>query len=87
VEYGDRYEMVRGSDTSRGGMYLELWDRPRIRLALGAFYTDADGAFEFTRHRDDVPPDVEAWFQQEARRLLPPVTEAEAGTEPDPTVM
>ncbi len=77
MRYGDRYEMVTGSDAAHGGVYLELWDRPTDRLALWAFYTDADGSFEFTRYRDDVPPEVEAWFQQEARWRLPPIPDAE----------
>ena len=68
----ERYELVMGSDVPRGGMYLELWDRPSGRLALWAFYSDADGSFEFTRYRDDVTPETESWFQQEARRRLPP---------------
>lgn len=70
----DPFELLRGSDTVRGGTYLELWNRQAGELALWAFYFDADGAFEFTRYRLDVPADVEAWFQQEARRLLPPIT-------------
>jgi len=73
-----RYEMVMGSDVARGGMFLELWVRPANELALWAFYSDADGSFEFTRYRDDVPTEVEAGFQQEARRRLPPVAEAES---------
>jgi hypothetical protein len=61
------------SDVARDGMWLELWERhPSRELALCAFYSDADGSFEFERYRDDVPPDVEAWFHQEARRRLPP---------------
>jgi hypothetical protein len=73
----DRYTLVMGSDTAHGGMYLELWDRQSNSLALWAFYADADGSCEFTRYRDDVLPEVEAWFQQEARRRLPPVAESE----------
>lgn len=75
----DEYEMLRGSEVSRGGMYLELWHRPSGNLALWAFYRNADRSFEFTRYRTDVPADVETWFQQEARRLLPPNT-AQRGT-------
>jgi hypothetical protein len=74
MDVAERYEMLRGSDVSRGGMYLELWDRGSGELALWAFYFDADGSLEFTRYRSDVPLEVETWFQQEARRLLPPST-------------
>jgi len=74
-----RFEMVRGSDVSRQGMFLELWDRPANELALWAFHCDADGTFEFTRYRWDVPKTVEDWFHWEARRLLPPIT-----TDPGP---
>ncbi len=73
------YEMVRGSDVSGGGMFLELWDRSSGEVALWSFYFDVDGSFEFARYRADVPEEVEVWFQQEARRLLPPIT-----SEPDP---
>jgi hypothetical protein len=37
-------------------------DRPSNELALWAFFSDADGSFEVTRYRADVPPEVEAWF-------------------------
>ena len=77
MKYDNRYETVMGSDVARGGMFLELWDRPSTHLALWAFYADADGSFEFTRYRDDVPPEVEAWFQHEARWRLPPLPDAE----------
>jgi len=68
----DRYELVMCSDTSRNGMYLELWERnPTRSLMASAFFSDLDGSFEFERYRDDVPCGVEAWFQNEARRRLP----------------
>ena len=77
MQYNERYETLMGSDVDRDGMFLELWERsPTRELALWAFYSDADGSFEFERHRDDVPPEVEAWFHQEARRRLPPMTDA-----------
>jgi hypothetical protein len=79
----DRYETVMGSDTAHGGMFLELWDRLSNQLALWAFYVDADGSFEFTRYRDDVPPEVEAWFREEARRRLPPIADAKASASSD----
>jgi hypothetical protein len=75
-----RYETVMGSDLARDGMFLELWDRPSNHLALWAFFSDVDGSFEFTRYRSDVPPEVEAWFQAEARRRLPPVAGPAPGT-------
>ena len=49
-------------------MVLELRDRPSNELALWALFSDADGSFEVARYRADVPPEVEAWFQAEARR-------------------
>ena len=75
MPHDDRYETALGSDVARDGMFLELWDRsPPRNLALWAFYSDADGSFEFARYRADVPPEVEAWFHREARRRLPPVS-------------
>jgi hypothetical protein len=70
-DLANRYELLRGSDARRGGVYLELWDRPSSALALWAFYFDADGSFEFARYRTDISAEVETWFQSEARRLLP----------------
>ena len=73
MRHDERYEAVMGSAVATDGRYLELWDRgPPRELALWAFYSDADGSFEFTRYRADVPPEVEAWFHQEAKRRLPP---------------
>jgi hypothetical protein len=65
--HGERYETIMGSDVARDGMFLDLRDRPSNDLALWAFYSDADGSFAFTRYRADVPPEMEAWFRQEAR--------------------
>ena len=71
----DRYATVMGSDLARDGMFLELWDiQATQELALVAFYSDADGSFEIERYRVDVPQEVEAWFEQEARRRLPPIS-------------
>jgi hypothetical protein len=72
MDSSERYEVVMGSDVHRGGMFLELWDKPSGELAMWAFYSDSDGAFEFQRYRSDVTPDVQSWFEQEARRRLPP---------------
>ena len=73
MRHDKRYETIMGSDVHRDGMFLELRERSRpLELALWAFYSDVDGTFEFERYRDDVPPEVEAWFHHEARRRLPP---------------
>jgi hypothetical protein len=74
MRHDARYETVMGSDVTRDGMFLELWDiGPPREFALWAFYSDTDGSFEFTRYRADVPDEVEAWFHLEAKRRLPPV--------------
>ncbi len=79
--YDEHYEVRLFSEVARDGMSLELWDRPSNELALEAFYSDRDGSFVFSRYRADVSPEVEAWFQAEARRRLPPRphTETEPG--------
>ena len=79
--HNERYEVILGSDSARDGMLLELWDRPSSVLAVEVFFSDADGSFTTTRYRTDVPPDVDAWFQVEARRRLPPVADPELGDE------
>ena len=77
MEHDERYLTIMGSDVARDGMYLELWERsPTRELALWAFYSDADGSFEFERYRADVPPEVEASFHLEASRRLPPSPDA-----------
>jgi len=81
MDYYKRYEILMGSDVARGGMYLELWDRPFSELLLCWSYFDADGSFAFMRYRADVPAEVEAWFQQEARRRLPPVADPGAASD------
>ena len=82
--YGERYEVIMGSDLARDGMFLELWDRhPTRGLALEVFFSDADGSFVTTRYRADVPPEVEAWFQADAARRLPPLPDVEPGAAAD----
>ena len=71
----DRYRTVLGSCSNPDGMYLELWDCESDRLALWAFYSDADGSIEFTEYQPDVAGPVKQWFQQEAHQRLRP-TEA-----------
>jgi len=71
---GERYEVILGSDMTRDGMFLELWERhPTRELAMEVFFSDAEGSFATTRYRADVPAEVEAWLQGEARRRLPPL--------------
>ena len=68
---GERYEVIMGSDIVRDGMFLELWDRPSSELAVEVFFSDTDGSFATTRYRNDLPPEVDAWFHSEALRRLP----------------
>lgn len=68
-----QYRTVMGSDVANDGMYLELWDCETDRLALWAFYSDADGSFKFERYMSNVSAEVELWFQAEAQRRLPPI--------------
>jgi hypothetical protein len=69
----DGYETVLGSWPDRDGMFLELYDcRTSRELVLWAFYSDLFESFEFERYKE-VPPEVESWFHNEARRRLPPI--------------
>jgi hypothetical protein len=72
IDVQKRYRTVIGSDPQRDGMYLELWERKSDVVVLEAFYSDVDGSMEFTHYREDVPAEVQSWFEQEARRRLPP---------------
>lgn len=70
--HGEQYEITMGSDSARRGMYLELWGgHPMRNLLLEVFFSDVDGSFANTQYRDDVPPEVVAWFRAEAACRLP----------------
>lgn len=82
MAYDEQYETLMVSDIVRDGMHLELYDRsPARNLSLSAFYSDVDSSLEFERHRPDVPIEVEAWFQREARRRLPPSPDVQSRRE------
>jgi hypothetical protein len=70
--HAERYEVIMGSDVIRDGMFLELRDLLANEPAVEVFFSDLDGSYAITRFRADVPPEVEAWLQDEARRRLPP---------------
>ena len=72
---GRNYELVCGSDIDRDGMFLEAWQDVKT-LVLEAFFSDADGSFTFTAHQEGLPFGLVELFVAEARRRLPPVTEA-----------
>jgi hypothetical protein len=74
----ERYEIKMGSDLVRDGMFLELSDVATGEVAIEVFFSDVDGSYVTTRYRNDVPLDVAAWLQEEARRRLPPIPDAES---------
>jgi hypothetical protein len=74
MDFTRHYELIRGSDVARDGMFLELWERASDDLLIEAFYSDADGSMALEQYRCEVPPPVWQWFQQMAWTYLPPVT-------------
>lgn len=69
----DSYQVIRGSDVVRDGMFLELYPRTmREKLLMEAFYSDVDGSMTYQSFAEDVPEEVVVWFKQLANKLLPP---------------
>jgi hypothetical protein len=69
---GRRYEVRRGSDVERDGMYLEIADDANARLA-DVFYSDQDNSMTFTAYRADLPLPVVEWLIAQARLRLTPI--------------
>jgi hypothetical protein len=70
--YLDSYQVIRGSDVIRDGMFLELCPRSiREKLLMEAFYSDVDGSMTYQSFAGDVPEEVVVWFKQLANKLLP----------------
>ena len=72
---GREYELIRGSDVSNDGVFLEAWSQEEPRsLLLFAFRSDADGGFTFTAYQENLPFSLVEQFIQVARADLPPTT-------------
>lgn len=69
------YELTRGSDIVRDGMYLELTmanTDPVLQLAE-VFYSDVTHQFTLTCFEPNIPLAVIETFIEQAKKLLPPI--------------
>ena len=91
MDYHNQYEVVRGSDIVRDGMFLELRDGVSKQLILEAFYSDVDGSLSLEHFCAGVPAEVVKWFRQQAAERLPPGPAGEGpatvGGSPGPPVL
>ena len=55
---GHEYMVLRGSDTERDGMFLELYlgREPNGKPLAECFYSDADGSMSLTIYERSTPP-------------------------------
>ena len=75
VKFNDvEYEILRGSDVIRDGMYLEASIlRPGIRdQVLEIFYSDINGHFTISYCKDDLPMELVEYMIINAKMALPP---------------
>lgn len=70
-----KFELTRGSDVLRDGMYLELSvsDTSPSRLVADVFYSDVTQEFFLTCYEENIPLEEVEKLISKARILLPPV--------------
>lgn len=71
-----RFQLIRGSDIHRDGMYLELLDVDAQTTVAEVFYTDATGALTFSGYERDIPLEVIEALIERGKQLLTPSTSA-----------
>jgi hypothetical protein len=75
VADGTKYSIIRGSDVDRDGMYLELSETESKKVIAEVFYSDRTHDFSITCFQEDIPLNLIESLIQDAKRLLPPVSE------------
>ena len=70
---GTRYEVIRGSDVVRDGMYLELRlpDTSPVEQLAEIFYSDVTHKFSISIFADNLPLSIIEILVAEAKVLLP----------------
>lgn len=72
LSVGDRrFELVRGSDIHRDGMYLEMSEAGGKSGIAEVFYSDQTGDFVLNTFGHDVPLEAIEWIAAKARTELP----------------
>lgn len=72
---GIEYELTRGSDIVRDGMFLELTmakTNPVLQLAE-VFYSDVTHQFTVTCYEPNISLEVIETLIEQAKKLLPPI--------------
>ncbi|WP_038908269.1 hypothetical protein [Dickeya oryzae] len=71
-----KYELTRGSDIIRNGMYLELSEAGTspLRQIAEIFYSDSTHEFVMTCYVENIPLDAIEKLISEAKKHLPPKT-------------
>ncbi|MDW7783322.1 hypothetical protein [Morganella morganii] len=72
-ENGTRYEIIRGSDVIRDGMYLELRlpDTSPVEQLAEIFYSDVTHQFSIRIFADNLPLSIIEILVAKAKVLLP----------------
>lgn len=72
-DYGTRYEIIRGSDVVRDGMYLELRlpDTSPVEQLAETFYSDVIHEFFISIFADNLPLSIIERLVAEAKVSLP----------------
>lgn len=66
------YNLVRGSDVVRDGMYLELSQEGGKTGIAEVFFSDETSEFVLNTFGNDVPLETIEWMVGKARESLPP---------------
>lgn len=71
---GIEYEIVRGSDVDRDGMYLELSEKVSRKIVAEVFYSDKTHDFSISCFEQDMPLTLIESLINDSKQLLPPVS-------------
>ena len=71
---GSEYQLTRGSDAARDGMFLEaeLLQGKERRVLAEVFYSDATDKFVVSCFEEKVPMELIEYLVAKARQCLPP---------------
>src|SRR5687767_756824 len=75
---GQQFEILRGSDVQRDGMYLEASAADGEAVAE-IFFSDQTGTLSVSLFRQDLPLSLVEWLSSSARRALVPGEAAALG--------
>jgi len=68
-----QFELVRGSDVDRDGMYLEMSEVGGGSGIAEVFYSDQTCRFVLNTFGNDIPLEAIEWIAAQAKILLPVV--------------